>query len=76
MAHAELAGMALEELHLLLGEDDGVVLGMGFQAHQALVAGLEVVAQPHTAHPGGADVDLTQAQLVGDALGPVGRELQ
>ena len=44
-----------------------------FQAHQALVAGLQIVAQPDAADARGRDFDAGQAQVIGDALGAVGR---
>ena len=64
--------MSLEEFHLLLGEDVGGVLGVGLQAHQPLVSGLQVVSQPDPAHAGGANVDLSEPKFIGDALGAVG----
>lgn len=68
--------MPIEELYLLLGENVCGVPGVGFQAHQALVTGFRILAQPDTAHTGGADVDLPQPQFLGDALGAVGGVLQ
>src|SRR5437867_4259633 len=56
-------------MDLLLTEDEGAVLGDSFQPQEALVPGLEVVAQPDAADPGSPDVDSLQAQFVGDALG-------
>ncbi len=49
---------------------------MALESEQALEAGLEVVAAPDATDAGDADVDVLQAQLVGDALGAVGAVLQ
>lgn len=53
-----------------------VVPGLGLQSQQALVPGLEVVAEPDAADTGGTDIDALQPQLVGDALAAVGGLLE
>jgi len=53
---AELDAVALEEAELLVGEDQRAVLGDSLEAEEPLEAGLEVVAAPHTADAGDADV--------------------
>jgi len=69
--------VALQQAHLVLGEDEGGVLArFALQAHQALVAGLQVVPQPDAAHAGGRDFHPGQAQIVGDTLGAGGGVLQ
>ena len=76
MSAAELNRVPLQEPHLHLGEHESVTLSVPFQAHQALVAGLNSVAQPRAAHSTGADLRATQAQLVGDPLRSVGGECE
>src|SRR5581483_9966015 len=44
MAAAELGAVALQQLDLRLGEDEGLVSSVAFEPEQSLVAGLEVVA--------------------------------
>lgn len=74
MPAAEVRAVAIEQQDLGVGEDEsGVLPGFPLQAHQALVAGLQVVAQPDAAHARGRDFDAGQPQVVGDALGAVGR---
>ena len=71
MAHAGLRRVALEQTDLLFGERVRLLPGLGFQAQQALVAGLEVMTQPDPAHAGGTDVDTLEPEFIGDALGAV-----
>jgi hypothetical protein len=67
----------LQQPHLLVGKDEGGgVAAFALQPHEAFVAGLKIVAQPHTAHAGRRDLHALQPQLVADALGAVGGALQ
>ena len=72
MAHAELRRVALQQPDLFLGQDVGLLPGLGLEAQQALVARLQIMAEPDAAHAGRADVDALEAELVGDTLGTVG----
>ena len=73
MPATEVRAVAVEQQDLFVCQDEGRVLpGFPFEAHQALVAGLQVMAQPDTAHARGRDLDAGQTQVVGDALGAVG----
>jgi len=64
--------VALEELHLILGEQERVVARVRLEPHQPLVAGLDVVAKPDAAHARRGNAHARQPQLVGHALGAVG----
>ena len=47
MPAAEIGALTLQELHVFVGEDEGGVLPrFALKAHQALVAGLQIVAKP------------------------------
>jgi hypothetical protein len=50
MTTAEVDGVPFEQPDLLLGEHDGIALGMLLQTHQSLVAGLDAVTLPHAAN--------------------------
>ena len=67
----ERFGERLVEGQLAVGEEDGALLRVVFQAQEPLEAGFEVVPEPDTPHATGADGHPGQAQLVGDALGAV-----
>jgi len=68
--------VTLQKSELFLGDNEGRLLHVAFEAQQALEAGLQIVAAPDAAHAGDADVDVLQAQLVGHALSTVGGMLQ
>lgn len=53
--------MALEKADLLLGENHRVSLRVLLQAHQTLVTGLDVVAEPNTANTARTDFSARQA---------------
>lgn len=76
MAATEVHRVALQKADLGAGEDHGVALGVLLKAHQALVAGLDPMAQPHAPDATGADFGAGQTQLVGDALSTMGGEAQ
>lgn len=61
---------------MLVAESDGVILGVLLKPHQTLIAHGQLVPQPHPTNPLGTDVDVLKPQLVGNALGAVGRLLK
>lgn len=64
--------MPLQQPGLLVGQHEGRVLArLALQAHEPLVAGFQIVAQPHPAHARRGDFNPAQTQLVGYALGAV-----
>ena len=76
VATPELHAVAFEQAELFFRHHEGRLLDVAFKSEQALEPGLEVVAAPDTAHAGDADVDVLQAQLVGDPLRPMGGMLK
>jgi len=76
VALAELGVEALERLDLLFGELDLALADRLVQPKQSLVAGLEVVAHPRAPHSARTDLEPSEHQFVGHALGSVGRMLE
>jgi hypothetical protein len=66
----------LERRQLVLGQDQAVLCHLGFQRLQPFGHGVEVVADPDTAHAGGRDPEALLSQLVGHPGMPPGRLVQ
>jgi hypothetical protein len=76
VAFAELGIEALQEADLFVGELDGALAGVFFEAQESLVFGEEVVAFPDAADAAGGDADLAQGEFVGDAQAAVCGEIE
>ncbi len=72
MAFAELGLKAFEQADLLVGELDGVLPGVLFEAEEPLVFGQEIMTFPDAADAAGGDVGLAQGELLGDTEAAVG----
>jgi hypothetical protein len=70
---AEVDAVTLEQLNLLLGQDDGVVLSLPLQSQQPLVTGLQIMPNPNPANPARSNLDALKTELVGDTLTAVSR---
>src|SRR5262245_11870094 len=57
----------LQRNDLRLGQHQALLGALGFQRFEPLVHGLQVVAQPHTAHASRGDREPALAQFVGNA---------
>jgi hypothetical protein len=68
--------VTLKKTNLLLGQHNGLLSRVLFEAQQPVVARLDVVAKPDAPDTSRADVDVVQAKLVRHTLRPMGRELQ
>jgi len=73
---SEVGALALQQLDLGLREHEGLLAGVALEAHQALVACLDVVAEPDAPDAAGTDVHVVEAQLIRHPLRPLRRVLQ
>ena len=73
---AEVDGVALEQLDLLVAEHVGVVVHVLLEAKQTLVARLQRVAQPDASYTVQRHIHALQTQFVGHSLLAVRRVLE